>query len=485
MHIALTGNIGGQDFLNFAFYSEGDLQILSGTPTAVTVRNPDTGAITTFSGIGLSASANGEILSGTITGWNTLSASNAQITSVTGIAWGFSEFAFALEEALGNDNETALTALISRQDVTIDASGFQQFAELFLDGVTSNATLIGSPVGGRYEGGSGNDLFQFTTPDSDSGSFLLGSAGNDTYDFTNASSSAGGNYALAYHTLAAPITATINTGLNTGTVASVLGTDTLTNIANVVADDAAGGFSLVGSTGGDTFNITTNPESFMVVAGGRGNDTYNLNLNSILRLTFAGDGNGSAIMGARINLATGVVANDGFGFSDTINRSGTNGRLEIEGTQFSDIITGGAANDSFILGAGNDTLDGGDGFDRVRFDRNQMTSGVVVDLNAGTATGQWQGAAFAHQISNIEWVRGTRTFDDVLTGSNIANRLEGRGGNNLLDGRGGADELIGGSGDDTVFGGTGDDFIDLRGGGDNIAYGGRDDDTLMGGAGND
>ena len=33
---------------------------------------------------------------------------------------------------------------------------------------------------------------------------------------------------------------------------------------------------------------------------------------------------------------------------------------------------------------------------------------VIVDLQGGTATGTWDGAAFSYRISNIERVRGSR-----------------------------------------------------------------------------
>jgi Ca2+-binding RTX toxin-like protein len=98
-------------------------------------------------------------------------------------------------------------------------------------------------------------------------------------------------------------------------------------------------------------------------------------------------------------------------------------------------------------------------------------------------------------------VRGRGT-DDVLAGTDAADRLFGRGGDDIIDaglgddhvvagsgddvvsGDGGDDLLIGNAGDDEIRGDAGDDKL-LAGGGDDDLDGGEGDDKLDGGDGDD
>lgn len=75
-------------------------------------------------------------------------------------------------------------------------------------------------------------------------------------------------------------------------------------------------------------------------------------------------------------------------------------------------------------------------------------------------------------------------FDDAITGNDLANRLEGGGGDDTIDGLAGTDTLSGGAGSDRLSGGAGDDRLD-GGAGDDRLDGGAGDDRLDGGAGSD
>ena len=116
---------------------------------------------------------------------------------------------------------------------------------------------------------------------------------------------------------------------------------------------------------------------------------------------------------------------------------------------------------------GNDTIDGGGGRDRIRFDGR--AGGVRVDLAAGTAAGA---AGDRDRLAEIEDVIGG-DGDDTLLGDGGANQLEGDAGDDSVSGRGGADYLLGDLVPDT------NDF--------SITYtpGSNGADTLSGGAGND
>ena len=127
-----------------------------------------------------------------------------------------------------------------------------------------------------------------------------------------------------------------------------------------------------------------------------------------------------------------------------------NAKGELIGTNFDDILIGSAGRDRLRGRGGNDTIDGGGGFDKVQYNRNQMTTGVTVDLAAHTATGAWLGVAFTHSLFNIEEVIGSR-FADTITGDVQANRFDGGAGNDLLTGGAGRDTILGGDGDDTII----------------------------------
>jgi Ca2+-binding RTX toxin-like protein len=80
-------------------------------------------------------------------------------------------------------------------------------------------------------------------------------------------------------------------------------------------------------------------------------------------------------------------------------------------------------------------------------------------------------------------LRGTH-HDDVIIGSNGADRIDGRGGDDTICGAGGSDDIEGGDGDDILYGGTG--FDNIHGdSGDDLLFGGSSNDDLFGGKGED
>jgi len=304
--------------------------------------------------------------------------------------------------------------------------------------------------------------------------FITATTGNDIIDYTFAQNSF---QTLDYsgETAVIQITVTIDAATNTGTVnkGAINGTDTLFNIINPLQSgyNADGGFQLIGSDGNDTFNLNNGDVSWMTVSGLDGNDAFAID-SGLVRLDYR-----SATSGINANLATGNIA-DGLGGNDTV--SGSRGVWEIHGSDFVDTFTGSAKDEAFITGGGNDIVDGGGGFDRVRYDRGEIgTDAIDANLSTGQVTGQWNSVAFTDTVSNIEWVRGGGGAD-TLTGTAAAERLEGRGGNDTIIGGGGEDNLRGDSGDDTIIvtdgnyyradGGSGQDTLRIEGGGQQIDF---------------
>ena len=270
----------------------------------------------------------------------------------------------------------------------------------FSDTFLGNSALVFE----QFEGGLGDDTI-------DGGAitdFIFTRDGNRAY--TNATSA---------------VSADLRSGLSSGGA----GVDTLRNINQ-----------LRGSIYNDTLlgsDATAYTEQF---EGRAGNDTI--------------DGRGGPDKARYDNAPSGVVANlvtgtasDGYGGTDTL--IGLEG---LRGSDFADRLTGGlTANGTTAIGdevsdglerfngqGGNDTLDGGQGYDRAEY--TTATGPINVTLGgSGNGTAQ-DGLGGTDTLISIEGIRAGE-FADVLTGSDSASfeSFEGREGNDTIDGRGGID----------------------------------------------
>ena len=461
-------------FFDFAF--DGGVELISQSPTQIVVENADNfKSVTTLHGTGLSFNPLTGAVTGTVTSWTTRELMfpgdtiGTTRTTVTNISFSLADMFSALQ-AMDFGNDGPLLALLSRQPITLDASGAVGPMRMILPttGLTSPVTIKGSGYGDTIKGGSGNDTIDVGGAIAGTGDIIYGSFGNDTINFSSVLLD-GGWIELVYHVQSptASIDFTYNGTTNTGSVIAGggrAGVDTLVDFARAMSGT---GYPIVyGTDGADSFTLTlTDTQIWMGVVAGRGVDSYSLNLrgDSMVRLDFRGNWFewNQAPQGLVLDLtrASGQVVNDGFGNSETITRTGE-GWLEINGTRHADNIMGGAGREVFISGGGNDTMDGGGGFDRVRYDRNEITSALMVNLATGTATGQWQGSAFTHTLRNIEEIRGSRSFDDTLIGDDGNNRIDARDGNNLIRDGAGNDTVYGGAGNDTIRAGSGQDRFD-------------------------
>lgn len=327
-------------------------------------------------------------------------------------------------------------------------------------GLGGNDMLIGGPGNDSLMGGDGVDTLlggggdDFLSPGTNEAydDVLDPGTGNDTIDATGIGE---GFMTVMHKGVTGPLTIDVDYISNTATIDK--GANGVTTIVNIQEPASAEGIAIFGSAQNDVFNINVSQTewSWFGLTGGAGNDIFNLTggiygHGSTFRLDYRRDHNGDApTQGLVANLETGLIANDGTGGQDTLNRNGLI-QIELRGTDNNDSIIGSSGDDRFILEGGNDTLDAGAGFDLLRFDRSGMTS-VNVDLVAGTATGIYNGAAFSHQISGIEEVRGTRSGDDMLFGDTNDNALFGFGGDDTFKSIGGFDFINGGDGFDTVL----------------------------------
>ncbi|SFE41745.1 calcium-binding protein [Roseivivax sediminis] len=484
-----TVNVVGDAFVSNDNLFEPDVGFFSATE--IVLQNPDTGMVSTLTGSGFATDDDGEPAAGTISAI-TFAVESETVATFTGLTWGLVDFVAALDSAIEADDTAQLSALFSQDGtVEVDAAGaisrfdMDDLEDVFL-GVTQPVDIVGSAFDDELIGGRTGDTID---PGTNTGyDRLHATPGNDLYTFAQAA--AGSYYEIEYDYIPGPVTVSVDTGAGTASVTD--GTFTDSFAAFTAASTAeGGGFGVVGSGADDRFDLTLTAGHWVPVSGGAGDDRFDLDLgeDAFLRIFYSWDGVDGPQTGIVADMGAGTIE-DGLGGTDTITRSGPGG-LEIGGTDFADTLTGGEGDDFFIPRGGNDSIDGGGGFDRVRYDTNGVGA-VTVDLATGSASGSRNGSGFIDTLASIEYLRGSAEGDTIL-GGDASERLLGRAGDDSIAGRGGDDDLRGEAGNDTILGGAGNDTIEDGAGDDSVNGGAGDDvieagtgaDTFAGGAGRD
>ena len=200
-------------------------------------------------------------------------------------------------------------------------------------------------------------------------------------------------------------------GATTGTDAQLAGVDTLINVS-VIGDSAYNDtFDLRNFKFNNLGYITDQSSggSYTTLLMGRGgSDT--VQGNGLTNIHFGSVTTSSNGFGVNINLTTATaqslsnLSTNGVKLGN-VTFTGVRG---VTGTQFADVLTGGV-NDEFERfsgGGGNDTIDGGSGFDRAEY--NGSTDGVTINLSQGTAVSTSQGT---DTLRSIEAIRGSMSAD--------------------------------------------------------------------------
>jgi len=234
-----------------------------------------------------------------------------------------------------------------------------------------------------------------------------------------------------------------------------------------ILNGGGGNDTMFGGAGDDEMDGGAGRDRYVGGAGddymisSKGVDTYIGGAGTWDHISFNNGGHS----GVYANLSTGEII-DQWG-----NHERVSGVEILKGSQRADEFIGNKHDNDFRGLAGDDTLDGGKGIDRIRYDRDAKyggDNGVTVNLKKGTAT---DGFGDTDTLVRIENVRGS-DFGDRITGSNGKNKLEGEGGrdklfglkgNDTLEGDGGSDRLDGGSGDDYLTGGSQNDTFIFKG----------------------
>jgi len=152
-----------------------------------------------------------------------------------------------------------------------------------------------------------------------------------------------------------------------------------------------------------------------------------------------------------------------FGDDDDNQLVGLDGNDTLIGLRGDDVLadngTDPRATNDFLGGAGDDISFGGVATDIADFTDlfSQGAGPVIVDLAAGTATGQG-----TDRLSGMDDVNGSPS-GDTITGDGQRNTLYGAAGDDVISGGGGDDTLAGSDGDDRLDGEKGDDTASFAG----------------------
>jgi Ca2+-binding RTX toxin-like protein len=232
-------------------------------------------------------------------------------------------------------------------------------------------------------------------------------------------------------------------------------------------------------------NGTTGDDRITVEADAKDPSLLDVNLNGtvtqfdgagVIRLDIYG-GPGNDVVELRDAARQGIAVDfHGHGGDDQLLLSGQYGAVNADGGAGDDVLQGVAGTTNLLRGgAGNDTLVGGDWSDTLYGgDGNDSLAGGNAILGPGN---------LLHGDAGNDTIVGGRGLDGVDGGAGD-DSITTAGGDDGVTAGDGNDLVDTGAGDDRVWGGAGDDVI-RAGEGDDLVYGEAGDDTLWGQSGDD
>lgn len=338
-----------------------------------------------------------------------------------------------------------------------------------LRGDWGNDSLIGGEGNVQLDGGEGNDVLATTN----GANTLLGGGGNDILiggrgdDVLDGGTGDDIIYGGDRHGFD-----TIDGGLGNNTLDGGDGYDILS-----FASATSGVSAQLGQS-----SPQQQQQNSMTASGGGHNDVF-VNFEGFIGSQFNDTLIGNSIYNSQYDIKVSISGGEG------------NDYIAAGGARFAD-LDGGAGDDTIVVGTGNETINGGIGFDMLSF--ADASNGVRVALAAWD--GEPGGVIIGDNLSsykNFEGIIGSN-YDDSITGDWKSNSIYGGAGDDLIYGAYGNDTIDGGDGDDLIvvqqdpllhgggsslFGGAGYDVL-IGGNGDDTIVGGADDDNIDGGLGN-
>ncbi len=371
-----------------------------------------------------------------------------------------------IEEAhlIGGDGPNRLDASGFNGSVTLDGRG----GDDRLVGSSQGDVLIGGGGNDVLAGGDGDDVYRFDADE------LLGldvlievrGGGTDRLDFSE-TESMGATVSLAESAEQA-----VN-----GNLALILADpEQLEDLTGTQQDDV-----LTGNAGA---NVISGGEGSDRIQGGGGRDT----LDGGGGVNAAGQPFEDTLVEARdadITLLpdsltfNGVVEDALSGFeaaeltggagNNTLDASGFDGDVRLDGAAGNDILRGGPEDDILIGGAGDDRLEGGLGSDVYALDTDSDLGGETIDdaggvdwLDFSATSSRTIEVSLADTVAqsvnpNLTLTLVSGVSIENARGGDRGDRLIGNTLDNILEGGEGDDRLAGWEGDDRLVGGDGDD----------------------------
>ncbi len=155
------------------------------------------------------------------------------------------------------------------------------------------------------------------------------------------------------------------------------------------------------------------------------------------------------------------------------------GNDTMSGLAGNDVLNGRNGNDTITGGAGNDTINGGTGTDTAVFagassNFTMSSNGTTITVTDNTA------AEGVDAVTAVETLRFNGVNHSVVTGTTLANTINGAAGNEAIFALAGNDTINGGAGNDLIYANGGVDSITQASatGGRDFVDGGLDEDTF-------
>jgi Ca2+-binding RTX toxin-like protein len=348
----------------------------------------------------------------------------------------------------------------------VNVLGTDTFSNIqaFLLGAGNNTVMAGAG-GHTVTGGSGNNTLDYTGATSGVNvNLLTGVVANNGYGFQDSIS----NFQNVTVTTSGSI---VHAGSKGGTLRATGNFDTLTGQTSDTLVVVGSGNTLTAGSGSSTLNATGGSNK---LTGGAGKDT----------IIVSGGGSNTIDGGA----GTDTLDYTGWGSPITVNLK-TGQAINVVGTDtFSNIETFllGAGNDTVVAGTGSYMLNGGGGSNTL--DYTGATSGVNVNMLTGVVANNGYGAQ--DSISNFQNVIVTAS-GSILHAGSVGGTLRATGNFDTLTGQtsdtlivvGSGDTLVAGSGSSTLNATGGSNKLTGGGGNDTLSVSGGASNTLDGGAG--
>ncbi|MBJ7416202.1 MAG: hypothetical protein JHC88_12270, partial [Niveispirillum sp.] len=513
---SLTGGGGDDTFYYYAFDPLGN---------GSTLLAQGIDRITDFSP-GDRITINGLTLTGSVTSGNgsTLTAGAVQAEIVNGVT----RIHVGIDGTAGADLTIELSTAVEAANLRLSGSDITSSANLVLTGTANAENLTGGDGDDTISGLAGNDYLQGRGGNDsilggDGQDGIDGGTGDDTID-----GGAGDDNIIMNQAIGAGYTIVRNNDGSMTLTTAANGTDRLTNVEGLAFTDAyvrltvasfigpdgnsydgtdVFGDSITGGTGNDYLNGRAGNDTLIGGAGGdyfiggAGNDTIqggdngtNQQGNVLLDVaryegnfatyTISSVTSGGVTTFTVTDNQAGQDGDDGTdtltgievlsfkdqGFVRLVSQTFTNqdGSTYVEGTRFTDTLTGTANRDSFNPGTGNDTVDGAGGEDNVFFNTSianatitKSGSDVTVAIGGDTALlKNVESVSFTDGYLRLTAYESENNGNKFIDGTDFAETLTGGSGNDYIRGNKGADSLSGAAGGDQFEGGQGNDTID-------------------------